>query len=163
MALHEGFCHAPAIIDRGRDLHALQSLSGIWLCYRLTSLHELRFDCSHLNALVSFFYEAPSQRNVAVASLFAQLPHPRAIADAYSLFDYDISLSIRTEVWEEFIALIELSPNFGLFPDPIQKSLLVPVQQSRSSLSSWTLSHASSLLLNYRALPASLLVLSALP
>lgn len=69
MALDESFRHAPADIDRGRDPHCfLQSLSGIWLCYRLDSSHELDFSCSHPNALVSFFYEAASQRKVAVPS-----------------------------------------------------------------------------------------------
>ena len=58
-----------ALDDHGRDPHySLQSLSGIWLCCRLDSSHELDFSCSHPNALVSFFYEAASQRKVAVPS-----------------------------------------------------------------------------------------------
>lgn len=63
------FAMQPADIDHGRDPHySLQSLSGIWLCCRLDSSHELDFSCSHPNALVSFFYEAASQRKVAVPS-----------------------------------------------------------------------------------------------
>lgn len=80
LALDESFRHAPADIDHGRDPPcSLQLLSGIWLCYRLNSLHELCFYCSHPNALVSFFYEAPSQGEMAVASSVC----PITISESY--------------------------------------------------------------------------------
>lgn len=45
------------------------------------------------------------------------------------------------------------SPDFGLFPDPIEKSLLVPVQQSRPSFSSGNLVMHLSCLTTVLSLP----------
>lgn len=113
MALDESFRHAPADIDRGRHPPcSLQSLSGIWLCYRLNSSHELGFFCSHHNALVSFFYEAPSQRKVAVTSFCLPNCHLLKLLRMLALEFTMTYLFIWAQVWEESIALIELFAQF---------------------------------------------------
>lgn len=126
MALDESFRHAAAEIDRGRDPPcSIQLLSGIWLCYGLNSLHGLAFRCSHPNSLVSFLHEAPSQSEVAVASSVAQSPYLRAIADAFSLLDHDVSLYLGAR---NPLFGLKIPSDFGLFHDLIEKSLMVPVQ-----------------------------------
>lgn len=134
MALDESFRHAPTDIDRDRDrLCSLQLLSGIWLCYRLNSSHELVFSCSHPNAFVSFFYEAPSQRKVAVPSFCLPNCHIRELLRMLALCFHMTYLSIWAQIWDVSIALIELFaqfrviswPNLEISPGPCP---IIPVQ-----------------------------------
>lgn len=111
----------------------LQLLSGIWLYYRLNSSHELGFSCSHPNALVSFFYEAPSQRKVVVPSFCLPICHILELLRMLALYLPMTYLSIWAQVWETSIALIELFaqfwfiswPNPETYPGPCP---IIPVQ-----------------------------------
>lgn len=117
--------YSPCTSRYGREPPCLlQLLSGIWLYYRLNSSHEFGFSCSHPNALVSFFYEAPSQRKFSGEQLlFALNCQILELLRMLALFLLMTYLSIWAQVLEVPIALIELLAQFWAISYPLPWSL----------------------------------------